>query len=64
MFSDWAALHDISHGEPDTRNEWSFLRMGLIINFIFYIIGFITIIKIRREVVLTPYKLDRFIQRI
>ena len=50
MFSDWAALHDIFQGEPDTSNEWSFLRMGLIINFIFYIIGFITIIKIRREV--------------
>jgi len=50
MFSDFAALHDISHGEPDTSNEWSFLKMGLIINFIFYIIGFITIIKIRREV--------------
>jgi hypothetical protein len=50
MFSDWAALHDISHGEPDTTNEWSFLKMGLIINFIFYIIGLITIIKIRREV--------------
>jgi heme/copper-type cytochrome/quinol oxidase subunit 2 len=50
MFSDWAALHDIFQGEPDTSNEWSFLKMGLIINFIFYIIGFITIIKIRREV--------------
>jgi len=50
MFSDWAALHDIFHGEPDISNEWSFLRMGLIINFIFYIIGFITIIKIRQEV--------------
>jgi hypothetical protein len=50
MYSDWAALHDIFHGEPDTSNEWSFLKMGLIINFIFYIIGFITIIKIRREV--------------
>jgi hypothetical protein len=50
MFSDWAALHDIFQGEPDTSNEWSFLKMGLIINFIFYIIGFITIVKIRREV--------------
>jgi hypothetical protein len=50
MFSDWAALHDISHGEPDTTNEWTFLTMGLIINFIFYIIGFITIIKIKQEV--------------
>jgi heme/copper-type cytochrome/quinol oxidase subunit 2 len=50
MFSDWAALHDIFQGEPNTSNEWSFLKMGLIINFIFYIIGFITIIKIRREV--------------
>jgi hypothetical protein len=50
MFSDWAALHDIFQGEPDTSNEWSFLKMGLIINFIFYIIGLITIIKIRREV--------------
>src|ERR1035437_5910467 len=50
MFSDWAALHDIFHGELDTSNEWSFLKMGLIINFIFYIIGFITIIEIRREV--------------
>jgi hypothetical protein len=50
MFSDWAALHDISQGEPDTTNEWSFLRMGLIVNFIFYIIGYITIIKIRREI--------------
>jgi hypothetical protein len=50
MFTDWAALHDISHGEPDTKNEWSFLRMGLIVNFLFYIIGFITIIKIRLEV--------------
>lgn len=39
MFSDWAALHDIFQGEPDTSNEWSFLKMGLIINFIFYIIG-------------------------
>lgn len=50
MYSDWAALHDIFQGEPDTSNEWSFLKMGLIINFIFYIIGFITIIKIRLEV--------------
>jgi hypothetical protein len=50
MYSDWAALHDISHREPDTSNEWSFLRMGLIVNFIFYIIGFITIIRIRKEV--------------
>jgi hypothetical protein len=50
MFSDWAALHDIFQEEPDTSNEWSFLKMGLIINFIFYVIGFITIIKIRREV--------------
>jgi hypothetical protein len=49
-FGDWAALHDIFQGEPDTSNEWSVLKMGLIINFIFYIIGFITIIKIRREV--------------
>jgi hypothetical protein len=50
MFSDWAALHDIFQDEPDTSNEWSILKMGLIINFIFYIIGFITIIKIKREV--------------
>lgn len=50
MYTDWAALHDILHEEPDTSLEWSFLRMGLIINFIFYIIGLIAIIKIRLEV--------------
>jgi membrane-bound ClpP family serine protease len=49
IYSDWAALHDIFHGESDTRLEWSFLRLGLIINFVFYIAGFITIVKIRRE---------------
>lgn len=48
MFTDWAALHDIIRG--DTGIEWKFLRMGLIINFIFYIIVLIAIFKIRREV--------------
>jgi hypothetical protein len=50
IFSDWAALHDIEHGEPDVTTEWSILKTGLVINFIFYIIGFLTIIKIKREV--------------
>jgi len=50
MYSDWACLLDIAHREPDTTGEWSGLRMGLVINFIFYIVGFITIIKIRQEV--------------
>jgi hypothetical protein len=50
MYSDWAALHDIFNGEPDTHLEWSILRIGLIVNFIFYIIGFTTILRIRQEV--------------
>jgi hypothetical protein len=50
MYSDWAALHDIFNREPDTHLEWSILRIGLIVNLIFYIIGFITIIRIRQEV--------------
>jgi hypothetical protein len=50
MYADWAALHDIFNGEPDTHLEWSILRIGLIVNFIFYIIGFITILRIRQEV--------------
>jgi hypothetical protein len=49
MYTDWAALHDIFQREPDLSLEWSFLRIGLIINLIFHIAGFITITGIRRE---------------
>jgi hypothetical protein len=46
MYTDWAALHDIFHGEPDTSLEWLFLRVGLIFNFLFCTAGFISIIQI------------------
>jgi hypothetical protein len=47
---DWVALQNILKHKSDTSLEWSSLRIGLIINYIFYFIGFITLIKVRRDV--------------
>lgn len=49
----YAALQDISHeyltGRFACIPEWKGLYNGLLINFMFHLIGFFTIIKIRRE---------------